>query len=152
MRIVACTTEHADRWTAFRAALWPEANAHADDIARILNTEDMIAFMAVNDTGEALGFAEASLRRDYVNGCETSPVAFLEGLYVDPAHRKTGVARRLVNAVADWGRARNCTELASDALIDNVVSARMHAALGFAETDRVVYFRKVLSPAVDRRS
>jgi aminoglycoside 6'-N-acetyltransferase I len=35
-------------------------------------------------------------------------------------------------------------ELASDADIANAVSHATHRALGFQETERVVYFRKVL--------
>jgi aminoglycoside 6'-N-acetyltransferase I len=36
-------------------------------------------------------------------------------------------------------------ELASDALLDNNGSHAMHEALGFTETERVVYFRKALT-------
>ena len=74
----------------------------------------------------------------------TSPVAFLEGIYVEPDHRGTGVARRLVAAIETWARQSGCSELASDAAISNVASQQMHEALGFTETQRVVYFRKVL--------
>ncbi len=91
-----------------------------------------------------IGFAEAAIRQDYVNGCDSSPVLFLEGLFVDPGHRRRGVAGALVAAVADWGRAQGCSEFASDAEIDNLDSHAMHLALGFAETERVVYFRREL--------
>ena len=84
------------------------------------------------------------MRHDYVNGTDTSPVAFLEGLYVAPAARRAGVARALVAAVAQWGRAAGCTELASDAAAGNTASHAVHGALGFAETKRVVYFRRAL--------
>ena len=79
-----------------------------------------------------------------MNGCETSPVGFLEGIYVDPAQRRQGMARALNAAAEQWARACGCSEFASDALLDNIDSHRMHAALGFAETERVVMFRKVL--------
>lgn len=101
------------------------------------------AWLAVDD-GRAVGFAEASLRRDYVNGCETSPVAFLEGIYVTPDARLRGVGRSLDAAVRVWAIGQGCAEYASDALLDNRVSHAFHAALGFAETERVVYFRRVL--------
>jgi len=94
--------------------------------------------------GGVVGFAEASIRRDYVNGCETSPVAFVEGLYVTPHHRHGGVARALVAAVERWAKAQGLRELASDAMLDNEQSHAMHRALGFSETERVVYFRKAL--------
>ena len=88
--------------------------------------------------------AEASLRHDYVNGCDSSPVLFLEGLYVRPAHRQRGIARALCDAVASWGRAQGCSEFGSDARTDNALGQRVHRALGFEETGRVVYYRRPL--------
>jgi aminoglycoside 6'-N-acetyltransferase I len=44
-----------------------------------------------------------------------------------------------------WGRTQGCSEFASDALLENSDSHSMHRALGFEETERVVYFRKSLS-------
>jgi aminoglycoside 6'-N-acetyltransferase I len=79
-----------------------------------------------------------------VNGCSSSPVAFLEGLYVREPARRHGVGRGLVAAVELWARERGCTQLAPDALLVNAVSQKAHRALGFAETERVVYSRKAL--------
>src|SRR5262249_5812195 len=98
------------------------------------------AFLCRLDGGAYAGFAEAAMRTDYVNGCETSPVAFLEAVFVERAHRRKGIARALCGAVEAWARQQGCREFASDADIANRVSHRMHAALGFAETDRVVLF------------
>ena len=140
------TATDARDWEALRQALWPgggDTGAHADDIARLLaDPGDTVNLIARNDAGDAVGFAEASLRHDYVNGCDTSPVAFLEGIYVAPAARQRGVARALVAAVQSWAREQGCTELASDAAIGNTISLEMHNALGFVETQRVVFFRK----------
>src|SRR5262249_12464577 len=102
-----------------------------------------VQFVA-RSAGRALGFAEASIRRDAVNGASASPVAFLEGLYVVPEARRRGVARALVQAVIHWALAQGFTELVSDALLDNQVSHAMHQALGFAEIERVVCFRRAL--------
>lgn len=103
---------------------------------------DAIAFLALDAMGMVMGLAEAAVRRDYVNGCDTSPVAFLEGIFVDSAVRRSGCAQALVNAVIQWGRERGCTELASDADIANQASHEFHQAVGFAETERVSYFRQ----------
>jgi aminoglycoside 6'-N-acetyltransferase I len=69
-------------------------------------------------------------------------VGFVEGVYVVPAMRRQGVARLLYEAIGDWAKARGCRELASDALLENESSQRAHRALGFRETERVVYFTK----------
>jgi aminoglycoside 6'-N-acetyltransferase I len=84
------------------------------------------------------------LRRDYVNGCETSPVAFLEGIYVPPDRRRGGAGRALIARAEQWARDRGCQEFASDALLANEASHRFHSGAGFEETERVVYFRKPL--------
>lgn len=85
------------------------------------------------------------MRHDYVNGCDGSPVGFVEGLYVDPGHRRRGVAIALIAAVERWAGGRGLAELASDAEIDNRASHALHRAAGFAETERVVYFSKSLT-------
>ena len=151
MRVERCTHGTLEDWVALRHALWPDADiatlrAEAED--SLADSGQTIA-LVVRDAasgvdGGILGFAEASLRRDYVNGCETSPVAFLEGIYVREDRRRRGVARLLVRAVEDWAKSVGCSELASDADIRNDTSHRMHGALGFEETERVVYFRKLL--------
>lgn len=137
-----------DAWAGLRAALWPEddAVAHAAEIHDALaQPHGVVAFLALDADGRARGFAEATLRRDYVNGTESSPVGFLEGWYVVPESRGSGAGRALVAAVAQWTREQGCSEFASDALLDNESSHRAHAACGFEETERVVYFRKRLS-------
>lgn len=148
MRIVAGTLEHVEPWARLRAALWPgeTAREHRLELERLFLAGDAraAAFVAERGPGDLVGFAEAALRGDYVNGCETSPVLFLEGIFVRPDQRRQGVARLLCDAVAEWGRMRGCREFASDAALDNVVSHRFHAAFGFEETERVVFFRKKL--------
>jgi aminoglycoside 6'-N-acetyltransferase I len=146
MLIAPCTLDSLDEWLARRMALWPEYGA--DELrsaaAAMLGDPDALVLIARTESGEAAGFAEASIRRDYVNGCETSPVTFLEGIYVASAHRRKGVARALAGRLADWGRSLGHSEFASDALLENRESHAFHAAIGFAETERVVCFRKAL--------
>jgi aminoglycoside 6'-N-acetyltransferase I len=136
-----------------RSALWPHHDEayHRGELARILGGETATAAVFVSglSPGAAPGFAEASLRHDYVNGCATSPVVFLEGIYVEPTSRRRGLARELVTQVTAWGSSLGCREMASDALIDNEISHRMHEALGFKETERVIFYRRLLGPTAD---
>jgi aminoglycoside 6'-N-acetyltransferase I len=131
-------------WLALRLALWPDASeaehlvGMADAVAR-----DHYVRLAVI-AGSTVGFVEASRRVDYVNGTSSSPVAFLEGLYVAPAARRDWVARALVESVVTWALQGGCSELASDALLENSAAHAVHLALGFEETERVVYFRRAL--------
>lgn len=147
IRVEPCTTQVLEAWIALREALWPHASTpeHRREAEAMLHSPGKaIAFLARSPERKALGFAEAAIRQDYVNGCTTSPVAFLEGIYVHPDHRGQGVARQLCKAVEAWALACGCTELASDVELENTGSQRMHEALGFAETERVVFYCKKL--------
>lgn len=143
--LVRNAADYQDDWCLLRHRLWPDT-VPAEHRAELQAVSETGAGFIVHDpAGVAIGFAEVSLRRDYVNGCDTSPVAFLEGIYVEEAFRRQGVAAALVEEVTRWATGQGVSELASDADIANVDSHRMHAALGFEETERVVYFRKRLS-------
>jgi aminoglycoside 6'-N-acetyltransferase I len=144
--IVQAGPEHLDGWAALRHLLWDEepASVHRAEAAEQLAEPERFLNLVALDGGSVVGFAEASIRHEYVNGCEDSPVLFLEGICVAPQARRKGLARRLVAAVADWGRAQGCREFASDTWHDDAESHAFHLAAGFAETERVVYFRQEL--------
>ena len=145
--IERCSTLDQPGWLDFRLALWPDATAdeHRGYMAiSLAQPERFLQLMSYDANRQPLGFIEGSIRGDYVNGTETSPVGFVEGVYVIPAGRRRGIARQLFSAIGDWARARGCRELASDALLENEASQRAHRALGFRETERVVYFTRRL--------
>jgi len=85
-----------------------------------------------------VAFISLSVRNDYVNGCETSPVGFVEGIYIDSDYRKQGIARKLIEFAKGWSKEKGCQELASDILIDNLDSLAFHQAVGFEEKERVI--------------
>lgn len=146
--IEIATVKDVEPWAELRFALWPHHSleAHRAELDRTVlsGSGEAVAFIARNAANEAVGFAEGALRHDYVNGCSSSPVLFLEGIYVRPGDRRKGVARSLCDAVADWGKSLGCVEFGSDAPLENSASHALHAALGFEETQRVVFFRKPL--------
>lgn len=94
--------------------------------------------------GEAVGFANVAMRHDYVEGCETSPVAYLEAIYVSEAHRMKGYAKDLVRRCEAWAKERGITEFASDCLLENTDSLHFHIAIGFTEVARTISFKKDL--------
>jgi aminoglycoside 6'-N-acetyltransferase I len=154
--VETCTLKTLAEWARLRRELWPRDSYddHLQDAEALLaRPHDTVAFLARGSLGSIAGFAEARLRRDYVNGCETTPVAFLEGIYVQPQWRRQGIARLLCERVEQWAKGLGVSELASDALLDNTGSQAMHTRLGFEETERVVYYRKWItceSPAVSQ--
>lgn len=145
--IIVCKTVEDAGWLVMRQALWPEATRaeHTEEMMSLLEDSKRYSqFIVLDNNGVPAGFIEAALRYDYVNGTETSPVAFIEGIYVKPDCRSQGFARQLIDAVINWAREQGCVELASDTQLDNLVSQDVHKALGFVETERVVYFRKCI--------
>jgi aminoglycoside 6'-N-acetyltransferase I len=131
-----------------RATLWPEGSVeeHARELVPQLQSADC---MLVAEThGELVGFLEGRLR-SHADGCETSPVGYLEGWFVAEHVRGRGVGRALVERFEIWVRARGCRELASDTWLDNIASQRAHERLGFTEVDRVITYRKPLDPDIE---
>src|SRR5207302_8500580 len=100
------------------------------------NPQRFAAFVAYAGTNEPLGLAEAAIRTDYVNGALSSPVGFLEGLYVVPHARRRGVARALGAGVGRWTRAGGYNELASDTALAWAAMRAVHRELGIGETGR----------------
>ena len=135
-------------WLRMRVALWPEGapKEHAAEIDQFFAgtlKNPLEVLLAIDEAGKSIGFAELSIR-NYVEDCVTDRVAYLEGWYVDAAWRRRGVGRALVAAAEDWARAQGCTEFGSDALLDNMMSAAAHRALGFEETAQIRCFKKAL--------
>ncbi|MFK7838482.1 MAG: GNAT family N-acetyltransferase [Sulfitobacter sp.] len=118
--------------------------AHLDDIKKMLEGGiDRTGYIALLDDNEGAGFAEICIR-DYANGCKAQPVAFLEGIWVEPEHQQRSIGRELVAVIENDLVSRGFHELCSDAHVENTISHHAHGKWGFDETDRVVYFRKSL--------
>ena len=134
-------------WRRMRNALWPDQTA--DDMAAWLGRPDAAVLVADRVSGgsgvggELCGFAEVGAR-SIAEGCTTSPVAYLEGWYVDPDVRRRGVGAALLQAVEDWARRAGYRELASDTELTNQVSQQVHERQGFTEVERAVHYRKAL--------
>lgn len=107
MKIERCSIAARHDLVRLRRMLWPESTTqdHLSELTDRFHAGEsgMAVFIARTDAGEAAGFAEATLRHDPVNGCNTSPVLFLEGIFVLPDHRRRGVAKSLCEAVEAWG-------------------------------------------------
>jgi len=139
----------ADReaWVQMRHELWPECPLarHHLEIDQLRQNPGIVAFARVD--GAPAGFAEISVRTDHVEGTAASPVPYLEGWYVRPEHRRSGVGRALLAFAEQWARDHGFTEVASDTDPPNTLSIALHQRLGFREVGRSVHFVKSLGPA-----
>ena len=116
----------------------------ADEFAKMMGSSEAAVFLGIVD-GQAIGFAQCQLRHDYVEGTETSPVGYLEGIFVEKAYRRKGFAKQLLAACESWAKEQGCTEFASDCELDNTESLKFHLGLGFEEANRVICFTKKLN-------
>ena len=144
MKIVKAETKDASEVARLSLLLWPEHDIEEMELEfrELIQMNDAAVFLARE--GEAVGFAQCQLRRDYVEGTESSPVGYLEGIFVARPCRNRGYARALLAACQDWARARGCTEFASDCELTNSESLAFHLRMGFLEANRIICFTKRL--------
>jgi aminoglycoside 6'-N-acetyltransferase I len=140
----AILTDKAE-WLRLRRRLWPEADSEnlASELDSMLQDEDAPVFVAERGDAGLCGLLEAGMRR-YADGCDSSPVGYIEGWYVDDDIRGSGVGAALLAEAEDWARERGFKEMASDTGITNEASRMAHVALGYHETERLIHFSKTL--------
>jgi len=146
MNIRAAAPSDAREWDRMRSALWP-SDGHAAEIEEYFRTGGSplltVVFVAERAGGGLAGFLELGLR-PYAEGCESSPVPFIEGWYVDADARHSGIGRSLVRTAEEWARREGYREIASDVELENEGSLAAHRALGYDEVSRLVCLRRTL--------
>ena len=136
--------EDKAEWFRMRKGIWPDVpdNYMTFDMDRLLANVDYFVIFAC-DGDRPIGLTEAGIR-DYGEGCETSPVGYLEGWFVQEEYRGKRIAGLMTQAAENWMREKGCTEVASDTWLDNEPSIRAHVNMGYHEVERLVHFVKQL--------
>jgi aminoglycoside 6'-N-acetyltransferase I len=147
MKICQVTQAEFKEWLDLALELWPDYSDVEMEVSLLdlLHSDRESGILVRDDNGKAIAFMNLSLRSDYVPGANHRPVAYLEGVYVKPEYRKQGVGKALIEYAERWALDRGCTELASDALIDNTTSHEFHEKIGFQEVERTVFFIKSIT-------
>ena len=125
--------------------MWPD-HAPEDleaEFRRLAMSDEASCFLKYVDD-KPIAFAQCQLRHDYVEGTDSSPVGYLEGIFVSEGYRKQGFAAELLSECERWAKEKGCSEFASDCELDNADSFRFHISLGFEEANRIICFRKNL--------
>lgn len=127
------------------AQLWQNHTAAelSEEFSETMLHKDAAFFLAYVDL-IPVGFAQCQLRHDYVEGTGTSPVGYLEGIFVAEQYRKNGIAKALLSACETWAKEQGCREFASDCELGNTRSLRFHLHTGFTEANRIICFVKDL--------
>lgn len=123
--------------------MWHDSTVLAleKEFEKLIESDKATCFIKYIDN-MAIGFAQCQLRTDYVEGTETSPVGYLEGIFIIEAYRKKGYAKELLSTCERWAKEQNCSEFASDCELNNIAGLRFHLAMGFEEANRIICFRK----------
>ena len=91
-------------WLRMRLLLWDDSTAeeHAAEMRELLAQETFAVFVAERPDGNGLaGFLEVG-QRLYGEGCDTSPIAYMEGWFVEESARRQGIGRGLFAAGEAW--------------------------------------------------
>ena len=123
--------------------LWPDNTLDdaEETLREYISGEHSVAIAHVMD-GKCVGLALYGLRHDYVEGCNTCPVGYLEGIVVDQDYRKKGIVGILCKECEEWAKEHGGTEFASDCELFNEESLRFHLRIGFKEENRIICFKK----------
>lgn len=145
-RVRSLVRADASEWFRLRKLLWDQLSddEHRAEMLDIFShPETQLVLLAETDTGNLIGFLEASIR-PFVEDCHSDHVGYLEGWFVEADYRKNGIGRKLVRAAENWARGKGCIEMASDSEIGNDLSLLAHQNIGYEETSRLVHLRKDL--------
>lgn len=125
--------------------LFPESvyEKELEHYKRIMDSESEKCYISKMES-RFTGFIHLKLRNDYVEGSHSSPVGYVEAVYVEPDFRETGIGKKLVETGEVWAREKGCTEYASDTDINNTHSINFHRNIGFREAGVNVCFIKDL--------
>ncbi len=126
-------------------ALWSDHTEEdmAEEMRPLLTDRECVVFLAWMDE-DPVGFAQCQLRHDYVEGTESSPVGYLEGIWTGEAYRRAGLARALLERCEEWAKSMGCGEFASDCELTNRDSIQFHLHTGFSEANRIACFVKTI--------
>jgi aminoglycoside 6'-N-acetyltransferase I len=142
--IRSVTWEDKAEWLRMRKGIWPEApDEYLNfDMDEILTNDKYYAIFAC-DGDKPIGLTEVQIK-DYGEGCETSPIGYLEGWFVQEEYRGQAIVGIMTKVAEGWVREKGCTEMASDTWLDNESSIRAHVKMGYSEVERLVHFVKQL--------
>jgi len=137
--IIPVTKEHEQTWAALNDALWPDENS-IDEWIKEGHERGLDKEFLYMTEGEAVAFISLSIRNDYVEGTDSNPVGYIEGIYVKPQFQNRGIARALVEFAKKWSAENGCKYLASDCELHNESSRKFHNSVGFEEANTIVCF------------
>ena len=142
MKLLSIQKDGFPQWQAMRSALYGSLNneRHQKEIEQAFASQDFFCYFLAGNGDRILGLVELA-SRNIVDGCSSSPVAYLEGLYLKEEYRGKGFGKEAIGIILQWCKEKGFSELATDAELTNLKAQKFYQALGFQEIDRVVEYR-----------
>jgi ribosomal protein S18 acetylase RimI-like enzyme len=110
-------------------------------LAERFQHHESIILIAIDESGAAVGFTQlypvfssVSCTRKYL----------LNDLFVVPAARRKGAARRLLEAASDFARAQGAASLSLSTGVDNATAQRLYESLGWKRDESFCEYNLVL--------
>lgn len=143
MKTEKISPENIKSLTKLMLELWPECNFEEEyaNCKRMLGSPTETCFL-VKKEERYIAFIQLSIRSEHVDGATSSPVAYLEGIYVRSEYQRSGIGKNLVVLGEKWAKQKGCVQYASDAELHNKGSIDFHKKTGFREVSRIVSFIK----------
>ncbi len=143
LKFQLATLDNFNTWHRFRSELYVDLDpAHSEtEIKRMIDDPNLFSYLVfLDDIPKPVGMVEMSLR-NIVDGCISSPVAYIDGLYVIEKYQGRGFGKELIQFIKNWAREQGCTELGVDTEPENERAQKFYLREGFEETFRIVQFR-----------
>jgi aminoglycoside 6'-N-acetyltransferase I len=144
MRLIVESSEQTiDHLAKLALDLWPDNDYEElkNEYSSLLKSDkDKVFLYLIDDLPKA--FIQLSIRVDYVEGSETSPVGYVEGIFVNPDYRRQGISNELMKKGEEWIKKQGCKQIGSDIESDNITSYQFHMKIGFKEANRIICFIK----------
>jgi ribosomal protein S18 acetylase RimI-like enzyme len=112
---------------AFGSSYEDEAALDRAEFVERVATAGLVRFGAFDAHGSLVGLIGLQIR----SGAKQRHKAFLFSMYVDAAHRGTGLARQLVEAVITAAREAGAIVLQLSVAADNAPAQRLYRRMGF---------------------
>ena len=140
MNLIPIKRNQISLWRKFRNSVYCGVTDefHEIEMENIFKSEEWFCYFLESETN-IIGFVELSAR-NVVDGCLSSPVAYIEGLYIESEYRGRGAGKKAIEAIHKWCKTKGFTELAADTELTNLDAQIFFNAVGFEETYRVVEY------------
>jgi aminoglycoside 6'-N-acetyltransferase I len=146
------TENDFDEWLRMRVLLYPECDSQLllseiETIFRkrtILGELDYQILVHEDERNKLSGFIETSIRQK-LPGYQDSPIGYIESLYVDPTHRRKGIARQLVAFSEKWVKSQNYNHFFVDTDSNHADAIQFYKSIGFKEigsNEEEIIFKK----------